>query len=180
MEGTMSEIRLFAGSFAPKYWAYCQGQTMQISTNQALFALLGTMYGGNGSTTFMLPNFSGRMPVGTGAAAGIKTIQLGQISGQSAITLTVDNMPTHTHMPISETASITAFSEGGDIGSPTNNTLASVQGLYSTEQADSTLKPIANTFNLSAAGQSQSINIQQPYLGMNYIICLMGIFPSRD
>lgn len=180
MEGTMSEIRLFAGNFAPKYWAFCQGQTLAINTNQALFALLGTIYGGDGRTTFMLPNFAGRMPMGTGTAAGINSFQLGQLSGQPTITCTMANMPMHTHVPVGENVSIKAFSEGGDTGSPTNNTLASVQGLYSTQEADSTLKPIPNAFNLSVVGQTQPINNQQPYLGMNYIICTMGIFPSRN
>lgn len=180
MEGTMSEIRLFAGDFAPKSWALCQGQTLAINTNQALFALLGTMYGGNGTTTFMLPNFAGRAPMGTGRAAGINSFQLGEITGTTAITCTSANMPMHNHISISEKVAIKTFSDGGDTGAPTNSTLAALSGLYSTQTADTTLKAIPAAFNLSVEGGNQPIDIQQPYLGMNYIICLYGIFPSRS
>ncbi|GEN76086.1 phage tail protein [Chryseobacterium hagamense] len=180
MEGTMSEIRMFAGNFAPKNWAFCQGQTLQINTNQALFALLGTMYGGDGRTTFMLPNFAGRTAMGTGTGVGTKTFQLGQMVGTETVTCDQQHMPMHNHLPGSETISIKAFSDAGNTGSPTGNTLAALPGLYSTQQADSTMKPISNAFSLSTSGGSQPINIRQPYLGMNYIICLMGIFPSRS
>ncbi|WP_294281212.1 phage tail protein [uncultured Chryseobacterium sp.] len=180
MEGTMSEIRMFAGNFAPKYWAFCQGQTLAINTNQALFALLGNMYGGDGRTTFMLPNFSGRTAMGTGVGAGTKTFQLGQIEGTETVTCDIQHMPMHNHLPGSETISIKAFSDAGNIGSPTSNTLAALPGLYSTQQPDSNMKPISNAFALSTAGGSQPIGIRQPYLGINYIICMYGIFPSRS
>ncbi|MXS72901.1 phage tail protein [Flavobacteriaceae bacterium W22] len=180
MDGTMSEIRIFAGDFAPKNWAFCQGQILNINTNQALFALLGTTYGGNGVTTFMLPNFAGRAPMGTGNAVGIESYQLGEMSGSEKVTCTLANMPTHTHNSGSETVAIKTFSDGGDTGSPTDNTLASLSGLYSNQTADTTLRPISTAFNLSIAGGSQPISVQQPYLGVNYIICLYGIFPSRS
>jgi len=181
MDGTMSEIRIFAGDFAPKSWAFCQGQLLNINTNQALFSLLGTTYGGNGSTNFMLPNFAGRAPMGTGnTVGGINSFQLGQMSGSETITCTQANMPVHTHASGTEKVAIKTFSDGGDTGSPTDSTLASLAGLYSSQTADSSLKAISTAFNLSAAGGSQPINIQQPYLGMNFIICLYGIFPSRS
>lgn len=180
MDGTMSEIRMFAGNFAPKAWAFCQGQTLAINTNQALFALLGTMYGGNGVTTFMLPNFAGRTAMGTGSGAGIDNWTLGEISGTPTVTLLTPNLPMHNHASGTETASIQTFSEGGDTGSPSNATLASLPGLYSSQPADTALRPITTAFSLSVAGGSQPISIQQPFLGMNYIICLYGIFPSRS
>lgn len=180
MEGTISEIRLFAGDFAPKNWALCQGQILPISTNQALFALLGVNYGGNGISTFGLPNFAGRMAMGTGSAVGVQSYTLGQMSGSPTNTCLQSNMPMHTHTPISETATISTFSDGGSTGVPTDNNLASLQGLYSNQTADTSLKAISTAFNLSAAGRSAPISVQQPYLGLNYIICLMGIFPSRD
>lgn len=180
MDGTMSEIRMFAGNFAPKAWAFCQGQTLAINTNQALFALLGTMYGGNGVTTFMLPNFAGRTPMGTGNGVGNDNWTLGEIAGTPTVTCTTANMPMHNHASGTETASIKTFSDGGDTGSPVDATLASLAGLYSTQPADSTLRPVTTAFSLSVAGGSQPISIQQPFLGMNYIICLYGIFPSRS
>ncbi|MCD1116366.1 phage tail protein [Chryseobacterium turcicum] len=180
MDGTISEIRMFAGNFAPRNWAFCQGQTLAINTNQALFALLGTMYGGNGISTFMLPNFAGRTPMGTGSGVGTSNWILGQMSGTPTVTCTTNNMPMHNHASGTETVAIKTFSDGGDTGSPTNGTLASVAGLYSNQPADSTLRPITSAFSLSVAGGSQPINIQQPFLGMNYIVCLYGIFPSRS
>lgn len=180
MEGTMSEIRMFAGNFAPKYWAFCQGQTISINTNQALFALLGTMYGGNGTTTFMLPNFAGRTAMGTGTGAGTKVFQLGMMAGTETVTCDIQHMPMHTHTAGSETVSIKTFSDQGNTGSPAGSTLASLQGLYSSEQPDSNMKAIPNAFALSVSGAGQPMSIRQPYLGINYIICMYGIFPSRS
>lgn len=180
MEGTMSEIRLFAGDFAPKNWALCQGQTLAINTNQALFALLGTTYGGNGVTTFMLPNFAGRSPMGTGRAVGVNPYQLGQVDGSPTVTMTTAQMPTHTHISGTETVAIKTYSDGGDSGVPTGNTLASLSGLYTAQTSDATLKAISSSFSLTPAGGTQPFSIEQPYLGMNYIICLYGIFPSRN
>lgn len=180
MDGTISEIRLFAGDFAPRNWAFCQGQTLNINTNQALFALLGVTYGGNGITTFMLPNFAGRAPMGAGNAVGVNKYQLGEIEGSETVVCTQSNMPMHTHASGSETIAIKTFSGEGDTNSPTDNTLAALPGLYSEKTADTTLRPISAAFNLTVTGGSQPISIQQPYLGMNYIICLYGIFPSRS
>lgn len=180
MEGTMSEIRMFAGDFAPRNWAFCQGQLLSVNTNQALFALLGTTYGGDGRNTFMLPNFAGRAPMGTGNAVGVDSYQLGEMLGSDTVVCTQANMPMHTHDSGTETVAIKTFSDGGDTGSPTNNTLASLSGLYSNQAADTSLRQISTAFNLTVAGGSQPMNIQQPYLGMNYIICLYGIFPSRS
>lgn len=176
----MSEIRLFAGDFAPKSWAFCQGQTLAINTNQALFALLGTTYGGDGITTFKLPNFQGRAPMGTGNGAGLENYQLGQIDGNTSVTMTIAQMPTHNHASVNDTVAIKTYSDGGDSGSPVNNTLASLSGLYSDKAADSILKPISAAFGLTPTGGNQPFSIEQPYLGMNYIICLYGIFPSRN
>ncbi len=179
MEGTISEIRMFAGDFAPKYWALCQGQTLNINTNQALFSLLGVTYGGNGVNTFMLPNFAGRTPMGAGNAVGVEKYELGQVSGSETVVCTSSNMPMHTHSSGTETVAIKTFSGEGDTNSPTNNTLAALSGLYSDNTSDTTLRSISTAFNLSVTGGSQPMNIRQPYLGMNFIICLYGIFPSR-
>lgn len=180
MEGTMSEIRLFAGDFAPKSWALCQGQTLAINTNQALFSLLGTTYGGNGVTTFQLPNFAGRTPMGTGNARGVNPYTLGQVDGTESATMTIAQMPTHNHISGAETVAIKTLADAGNTGIPTNNTLASLAGMYSDQVANTTLNTINAAFSLTPVGGTQPFSIQQPYLGMNYIICLYGIFPSRN
>lgn len=178
MEGTMAEIRMFAGPFAPKTWAYCQGQTLAINTNQALFSLLGTTYGGNGVTTFMLPNFSGRTPVGIGTGPGLTPCTLGENGGSNNVTLTTQQMPAHTHGFV-ENLKIPALADTGDTAVPSNNKLAGIK-IYSTVQADSALRPFSATLSVMPVGGTQPISIQQPFLAMNIIICLMGVFPSRN
>lgn len=182
MEGTMSEIRMFAADFAPKTWAYCQGQTLAINTNQALFALLGTTYGGNGTTTFCLPNLSGRMAMGTGTAkTGVNSYQLGQIDGAASVTLTLANLPAHTHVVPPFSVNALAYSDTGDVDTPDGNTLASVSGLYANGIVpDITMRPATSVVNVMVSGGNQPIPLGQPTLGMNYIICTYGIFPSRN
>ena len=97
MEGTIGEIRMFAGNFAPRYWAFCQAQLISIASNTALFSILGTTYGGNGQTTFGLPDFRGRVAVGVGTGPGLSNVVLGEMGGSSTITLTTNNMPAHNH-----------------------------------------------------------------------------------
>ncbi|WP_216629353.1 phage tail protein [Taibaiella lutea] len=176
----MSEIRMFAGDFQPKSWFYCQGQTLAINTNQALFSLLGTTYGGNGVTTFCLPDLRSRVPVGTGTAAGITTYQLGQVDGAEQVTLSLLNLPAHTHGAASNKLTISAVGDGGSTGAPGGNNLASLAGLYSSDTPDSALRSITVAANLGVAGASQPMQISQPYIGMNYVICIYGIFPSRN
>jgi microcystin-dependent protein len=97
MDGTIAEIRLFAGNFAPRNWAFCNGQIMAISQNTALFSILGTTFGGNGQTTFALPDFRGRFPVGPGQGPGLTNHDLGEVSGSETVTLSTAQMPLHTH-----------------------------------------------------------------------------------
>lgn len=179
MDGTVSEIRLFAPNFAPKNWALCYGQLLAISTNQALFSLLGTTYGGNGIQTFALPDFRGRAPMGTGQAAGITTYVLGQVQGANTVTATSVNLPVHNHVGTGSFV-MSALSDGGDSGIPTGNALAALSGLYSTQPSTNTLKPIQVPVTVAANGSNQPIPVQQPYLGLNYIICLFGVFPQRN
>ena len=178
MDGTMSEIRLFAPDFAPKNWAFCAGQILAINSNQALYSLLGTTYGGNGVQTFALPDFRGRVPMGTGAGV-VNQYVLGQIQGSNAVTATILNLPMHTHVG-SGTYAISAYSDEGNSGSAQGNSLAALSGLYSTKNPNSYLRPVTPAISIGVAGSSQPIPIQQPYLGMNYIICLRGIFPTRN
>lgn len=179
MEGTISEIRLYAPNFAPKYWAFCAGQLLNINTNQALFSLLGTTYGGNGTTNFALPDFRGRTAAGTGVAQGIAQFMLGQQSGTNTVTPLLGNLPSHNHAATG-TFALKAYADTGDTAAPQNAYLASVPNLYSNVNADGALKPITPTVTVAASGSNQPISIQQPYLGINYIICLQGIFPSRN
>lgn len=176
----MSEIRLYAANFAPKTWAFCAGQTLNISTNQALFSLLGTTYGGNGTTNFQLPDFRGRVPAGTGSTnQGVTQIPLGGVLGQNTVTALLTNLPAHTHNA-NGSFTMQAYSDSGDSSVATNTNLASLQGLYSNKAATGNLKTITPSVTINTAGGNQPIAIQQPYLGLNYIICIQGIYPSRN
>jgi microcystin-dependent protein len=180
MEGTIAEIRMFAGTFAPRNWAFCAGQLMSISQNTALFSILGTTYGGNGQTTFALPDFRGRVAVGTGQGPGLSNIQLGEVAGESSVTLLSTQMPQHNHT-INGSASGLANN-----ANPTGNSLGIAvvaSGNAPVNAYINTAPSAANALNpqtCGIAGGSQPHNNMQPYLGMNYIICLFGIFPSRN
>ena len=180
MEGYIAEIRLFAGNFAPRNWAFCQGQIMSIAQNTALFSLLGTTYGGNGQTTFALPDFRGRVAVGTGQGPGLPSMTLGQVGGENTHTLITQEIPQHNH-------TVGASTSDANIGNPNGNTLAvgqvtisgntnGVSMYVSGTNPNVQLNPQTGGFT----GGSQPHNNMQPYLGMNYIICLFGIFPSRN
>lgn len=181
MEGTIGEIRMFAGTFAPRTWAFCNNQLISIAQNTALFSILGTTYGGNGQTTFALPDFRGRVAVGTGTGPGLSNIQLGQMAGSPTVTLTIPNMPAHNH-PVTGTINDTANNDNSGLGSdPTNRRLGAAGNLFTSGNGDQ-VNMAPSTFNLQTAiaGGSQPFSIMPPYLGMNYIICMFGIFPSRD
>jgi len=178
MEGTIGEIRLFAGNFAPRSWAYCDGTALSINEYSALYAVIGDTYGGNGTSSFGLPNLCSRVPVGTGQGAGLPNVDLGQIGGAETAAMTINQMPAHTHIG-SVAITIPASSEAGS-GGPTNAVLASISGAYSSEQSDSHLTPIATPVSLGISGTGQPFGIIQPVMALNYIICLEGIFPSRN
>ena len=170
-EGFIGEIRMFAGNFAPKDWAFCQGQLLSISQNTALFSILGTTYGGDGRVTFALPNLSGRVPVGVGQGAGLTNRQLGEMSGTETVTLTTAQMPAHSH-------TVNAVTADGNQNLPTNSFPANTKTLdkeYSTVAPNTTMNPTM----IGVSGGSQPFGVMQPSLGMNYIICVNGIYPSR-
>ena len=176
MEGTIGEIRWFAGTFAPKTWAFCNGQTIQIASNTALFSILGTTYGGNGTSTFQLPNFQSRVPVGAGSGPGLSTYTLGQMGGTETVTLTVQQLAAHAHVsPISlagtEDDATTGELAGLVFGTSANNT-------YGTGTAGGALKPFNVT--VTNTGGNMPFSIEQPSLGMNFIICQYGVFPQRN
>lgn len=184
-------ILLWPCNFNPRGWAFCQGQLLSISQNTALFSLLGTTYGGNGQTTFALPDFRGRVPVGAGQGPGTSNYILGQVGGSETTTLTINEMPAHTHA-VTVTLTVKASNVKATDSAPTSsvNTLAApydtlnagaIAG-YNNQSPNMALNIGGGsaTGNTAAAGGSQPITIMQSYLGMNYIIALEGIFPSRD
>jgi microcystin-dependent protein len=180
MEGTIGEIRMFAGTFSPRTWAFCNGQLISIAQNTALFSILGTTYGGNGQTTFALPDFQGRVAVGTGTGAGLPNVQLGEKSGTNTVTLTTANMPAHNHQ-VNGNVTMQAATDG-TLGSDANGRNIGPGNFYATPSPGdvANMAPIAINLPTTVAGNSQPFNNMQPYLGMNYIICMFGIFPSRD
>ena len=178
MEGTIAEIRMFAGNFAPRNWAFCQGQLLSISQNTALFSILGTTYGGNGQTTFALPDFRGRVAVGTGQGPGLSNISLGEMAGAETHTMIINEMPAHGHQVAAnannanDSLPANAFPAAAIIPTDSNKSVSD----YNTA-TDGTLM---NQAMIKPTGGNQPFSIRQPYLGMNYIICLFGIFPSRN
>lgn len=176
----VGEIRMFGGNFAPRNWAFCWGQTISIASNSALFALLGTTYGGNGQTTFALPDLRGRVPVGMGQGPGLPDVTQGEVSGTPTLTLTTNNLPAHTHVV---SGNVPASSGMGTLTSPGAGAIPAASNQRNAQYAASgnadTSLPLSN-LSVSASGNNIPISLMQPYLGMNYIICLYGIFPSRN
>lgn len=174
MEGTIGEIRMFAGTFAPRNWSFCAGQLISIASNTALFSILGTTYGGNGQTSFALPDFRGRVAVGTGAGPGLPNVQLGESAGTPTTTLVTGNLPAHNH-PMIVNNNITGMASTA-VGNYLNSKTESGESVAAGLNSGATL----NAGSIGNTGSGQSFSNMQPYLGMNYIICQFGIFPSRN
>jgi len=172
---------MFAASFAPRTWWYCDGSILAIRSNTALFSILGNTYGGDGITTFALPDLRGRVAVGSGTAVTGTYYQLGQKAGTDAVTLTVANLPAHVHTG-QAAISLQALSEGGTASSPTNAHFSAKNGMYVANSAghDTNLSPIKATVQDAISGGSLPLPLVKPSLGMNYIICLTGVFPYRN
>ena len=172
MEGMIGEIRMFGGNFAPRSWALCDGQLLPINQNQALFSILGTIYGGDGRTTFGLPDLRGRVPMHPGSGPGLSNRKLGQKSGSETNTLNEKQMPSHGH-----TIPMPAPIAKGDTSTDTGSE-ASDDGFVKASLA----KTQTQTFTLQAdnSGGNQPVNNIQPFQCVNYIICLQGIYPSRN
>ena len=184
MEGTIGVVTCFAANFAPRNWATCDGQLLAISVNQALFAILGTTYGGNGTTTFGLPDLRGRTAVSVGQG-NFSNYNLGQQAGAETATLNINNLPAHNHNG-NITIALGCDSSPATVTRPTNTSPAvSSIGAYATTPSktgnnnDTMAAPTyAAAIGLNSGGQP--INNLGPYLAVYYIICLSGIFPSRN
>jgi len=161
----MSEIKLVSFNFPPKGWAECNGQFLPINQNQALFALLGTTYGGNGQTTFALPNLRGRVPIHMGSGH-----TLGEAAGSTSVTVNIQQLPTHLHglQATNVDANRTSVPTGSFIG-PVNNMFSAASNLTTMNPTD-----------VTSVGGSQAHNNMMPYLVLNFIIALQGIFPSQN
>jgi microcystin-dependent protein len=173
-EPFIAEIRIFAGNFAPRSWAFCDGQLLPVSQNTALFSLIGTTYGGDGRTTTALPNMQGRAPMHPGRGPGLTSRRLGQRGGVEQVTLTEAQMPNHNHTMMSDgfpasfqiPAANRTFARSSGAPAYQSNTSANL-----VDMADGVLEP---------TGGSQAHNNMQPYLTMNFIIALQGLYPSRS
>jgi microcystin-dependent protein len=168
-EPFLSEIKIMSFNFPPKGWALCNGQFLPINQNQALFALLGTTYGGNGQTTFALPNLRGQVPIHMGNGH-----TLGETAGSTSVTVNIQQLPTHTHLANATNVDVAA----NRTAVPTNNFLGPANNLYAAPGSGSltTLSPST----VSSVGGSQPHNNMMPYLVLNFCIALQGIFPSRN
>jgi microcystin-dependent protein len=172
-EPFIGAICMYGFNFAPKGWATCDGQILQISQNSALFSLLGTTYGGNGVQTFALPDLRGRVPVHQGTARTGTVYTMGEVAGEETVTLAISQMPTHNHI-------VEANSNPGDTGAPGGaifaNSGATDREYLASGQANVAMSPSI----ISASGGNQPHDNMQPFLTINYCIALYGIFPSRN
>jgi microcystin-dependent protein len=172
----LGQIQAFGFGFAPRYWAQCNGQTLSIQQNTALFALLGTMYGGNGVSTFMLPDLQGRVPMSAGTFAGNSYAQ-GDFGGEEQITLTLNTMPLHNHSFVGSLANATVRVPAAGQSLATATLPSGTADLF--YGPDTTPQPL-NTSSVGQSGNNLPHTNIQPYLAINWCIALSGIFPSRN
>ncbi|MEP0264115.1 tail fiber protein [Dokdonia sp.] len=171
MDPFLAEITMFGGNFAPRGWAFCNGQLLPINQNSALFSLLGTTYGGDGRTTFALPDLRGRVAIHPGHGPGLSNYSLGERGGKEAEILTVANLPSHNHgvsISVADDAN-TDDPEGAFLGAGTT--------IYNTAKTGNNTLAGAASLN---TGSNQAFSILQPFNTVNYIIALQGVFPSRN
>jgi len=197
MEGTIGEIRIFASNFAPRDWSFCAGQIMAISSNTALFSILGTYYGGDGKTTFALPDLRGRTAVGVGNGPGLTPYVLGEKAGVENVTLTVTEIPVHTHTAVAQgpgaILTLNGVDSAGGQSNPGGNFLGIDNGAGATSYASSGTPAAMNansikitgttplpTVSVVNAGNGLAHSNIQPSLSLYYIICTTGIFPQRN
>ena len=173
MDPFVAEIRIFPFNFAPKGWAFCDGQIMPISQNTALFSLLGTTYGGNGTSTFALPNMAGNAPMHPGQGPGLSLHDLGEMGGSETVTLLESEIPSHSH-------TMMAQSQPAQLAAPgTDRTFSRSSGGFAYKASPYNQVVPFNDNMIAPAGGDQSHNNLQPYLTLNFCIALQGVFPPR-
>jgi microcystin-dependent protein len=172
-EPFIAEIRMFGFNFAPQDWAFCNGQTLPIQQNTALYSVIGVTYGGDGRTTFMLPNLQGRAPMCAGQVTGLTPRSLGQSGGAANVTLTTAQMPTHTHAVNASTSTT------GNLPDPNNAIWAQVSGRNAKAYTATATPAAMNPAALSTTGGSSQHNNLMPYQVLNFCIALVGVFPVR-
>jgi microcystin-dependent protein len=195
MDFFIAGIILFGGTFAPRDWAMCNGQIISISQNQALFALLGTTYGGDGRTTFGIPDLRGRTPIGFGTGPGLPTFHQGMHAGTISHTMNTNEMANHSHTAtisdITVAGTINVSEEGGNTNDPAGAYLAkplATHKIYNTTKtgtstlaADAlTISGSGGTVTVDPTGNQQAFSLMQPSISMNYIMAMQGVFPSRN
>ena len=179
-EPFLGEVVLFAGNFAPRGWAFCEGQLLPISQNTALFSLLGTTYGGDGRTTFALPDLRGRLAIHAGTGPGLSNRRLGDKFGAETVQLTVTQLPSHSHIATSATTEIAVSTDAGDESTANGNFIANHPNAFNTNATVGAILANSSSNATSSTGGSQSHNNVQPSLAINYIIALQGTYPSRN
>lgn len=177
-EPFIGEIRMFGFNFPPRGWAYCAGQTLSIASNTALFSILGTTYGGNGTTIFGLPNLQGSAPIGFGSGPGLSPQQLGQVQGSNSVTLTSNQIPSHTHTLSAGVLSTPNSAQ--NVATPASNAMFGLSGPNNTYIDPVTPNTNFHSSAVSTVGTSTPHENRQPFQAVNFCIALQGLFPSRN
>lgn len=182
MDPFLAEIVMFGGNFAPRGWAKCEGQLLPISQYSALFSLLGTMYGGDGRTTFGLPDLRGRTPIGVGNGPGLSNYRQGPGGGHEQVYLNLTNLPSHTHTATGTImGSFTPPSGGANSGTPAgNNFSSSASNIYSSNAANVDMAAGGVSVTIGNTGGNIPFSVVQPWCAVQFIIALQGVFPSRS
>ncbi|WP_316805484.1 phage tail protein [Pedobacter nototheniae] len=182
MDEYVGIIKIFGGNFAPRGWLLCNGQIVSLSQYQALFAIIGTTYGGNGLSTFGLPDLRGRVPIGTGQGVGLPLVNLGEIGGTPSVSLIVNNLPAHNHL-VTGTVKQAVNADSANTDSPESTYLGPVStgNLYNNQPSPNVFGGnLAVNLTTATTGAGTPVNNLQPYLGLSYIICFEGLFPTRN
>ncbi|PZX55696.1 phage tail protein [Algoriphagus chordae] len=181
MEEMIGVIKLFAGNFAPRGWAFCEGQLLSVNVNQALFSILGTIYGGDGRTTFALPDLRGRVPIGAGSGPGLSPIRLGAKGGAESTTLQASNLPSHTHnLNVSSNPGSTNNPQGGFLAQSNVTIERGGAAVPTSSYTEAGHANMGTTNAIGSTGGSQLLPLLNPYEATSYIICMEGIYPSRS
>lgn len=178
MDPFIGQIIMFGGNFAPRGWAYCDGQLLPIDQNTALFSLMGTIYGGDGRTTFALPDLRGRSPVGPRSGPGLRNVRQGEKGGREVHTLSVNEMPSHSHE-----ATLHAELTEAHSNNPKNKLLAAPKAddyIYAKPIAKDNVPMDSGSIKVQNSGGNQSFSLHDPYIGINFIIALEGVYPARN